>query len=65
MGGDDADNETAATAVAATVVALAIICVALRFYSRHMTGTGFKWDDWLSLLALVGTIASDVLVLVG
>ncbi|KAI1809010.1 hypothetical protein GGS20DRAFT_573962 [Poronia punctata] len=61
---DGNEQDTPATAVGALVAALTVICVALRFYSRHVTGTGYKWDDWLALLALMGTLTCDVLVLV-
>jgi type IV secretory pathway TrbD component len=60
------DNEnTSTTAVGALVIVLAIISVALRFYTRHYTRAGFGWDDWLVLLALIATIATDVMVLYG
>lgn len=56
------NNNNNTTAVGALVVVLAVVSVALRFYSRHSTGTGFGWDDWLILLALIATILADVLV---
>jgi len=60
------DNEnTATTAVGALVIVLAVLSVALRFYTRHFTRAGFGWDDWLILLALIATIATDVLALYG
>jgi hypothetical protein len=60
------DNEnTATTAVGALVIVLAVVSVALRFYTRHFTGAGFGWDDWLILLALICTIATDVVALYG
>lgn len=58
----DSDT-TASTAVGALVIVLAVVSVALRFYTRYFTGAGFKWDDWLILLALATTIVTDVLVL--
>jgi cation transporter-like permease len=60
---DDVDDTTSTTAVGALVIVLAVIFVALRFYARYSTKTGFGWDDWLILLALVATILTDVLVL--
>ena len=60
----DSDT-TATTAVGALVIVLAVVSVALRFYTRHFTRAGLGWDDWLILLALITTIATDVLVLVG
>ncbi|KAI3321063.1 hypothetical protein HD806DRAFT_211358 [Xylariaceae sp. AK1471] len=64
MGDNDGGDEyTASVAVGGLVAALAVISVALRFYSRHITATGFKWDDWLVLLALATTLTSDILVL--
>jgi len=58
-------DTTATTAVGALVIVLAVVSVALRFYTRHFTRAGLGWDDWLILLALITTIATDVLVLVG
>jgi cation transporter-like permease len=60
---EDVDDTTSTTAVGALVIVLAVIFVALRFYARYSTKTGFGWDDWLILLALVATILTDVLVL--
>lgn len=59
-----AENDTT-TVVGALVAALATVSVALRFYARHSTRAGYKWDDWLILLALLTTIATDILVLWG
>ncbi|KAI0119746.1 hypothetical protein F4814DRAFT_413130 [Daldinia grandis] len=56
-------NEDVTTDVGAIVVVLAGIAVGLRFYSRYFTKAGFKWDDWLILVALVATVLTDVLVL--
>ncbi|PQE06685.1 integral membrane protein [Rutstroemia sp. NJR-2017a BBW] len=60
---EDVDDTTSTTAVGALVIVLAVVFVALRFYARYSTKTGFGWDDWLILLALVATILTDVLVL--
>ena len=38
---------------AAVMLALSGGAVALRFYSRRMTGVSLWWDDWIILLALV------------
>ncbi|KAI8628486.1 hypothetical protein F5Y19DRAFT_476469 [Xylariaceae sp. FL1651] len=59
--GNSTDDAT--TAIGALVAVLATLSVVLRFYSRHATGAGLRWDDWLVLLALVATIATDALVL--
>ncbi|KAI1173652.1 integral membrane protein [Nemania sp. FL0916] len=53
---------TAETGVGATIAALVIICVGLRFYSRHHTRAGFKLDDWLILASLLLLIATDAVV---
>jgi hypothetical protein len=45
---------------------ISIVAIALRFWSRMLTGTGGKrtpklwWDDWLAMLALVGAIKSTI-----
>ena len=62
---DNANEATATTAVGALVIVLAVVSVALRFYTRHFTGAGFGWDDWLIMLALIATIVTDILVLCG
>ncbi|KAI1486513.1 hypothetical protein F5X96DRAFT_654715 [Biscogniauxia mediterranea] len=58
MGDDDAT-----TIVGALGAVLALISVALRFYARYSTKVGFGWDDWLVLVALLATIATDIVVL--
>jgi hypothetical protein len=58
-------DEDVTTAIGALVAVLAVISVALRFYSRHVTRTGFKWDDWMILIALAAVIVTDALVLAG
>ncbi|KAI1262867.1 hypothetical protein F5Y18DRAFT_396519 [Xylariaceae sp. FL1019] len=60
----DESNESATTIVGAIVAVIAAISVVLRFYTRHMTTAGLGSDDWLILLALIATIATDVIVLV-
>jgi hypothetical protein len=60
----DGEDDAISTAVGALVAALALIAVALRFYARHTTAAGIKWDDWLILLAFSTTIVADALVLV-
>ncbi|KAI1768873.1 hypothetical protein GGR53DRAFT_476174 [Hypoxylon sp. FL1150] len=54
-------NVDVRTAVGGVVSVLAIIFVALRFYSRHFTQTGYGWDDWMILLALLTIIATIIL----
>ncbi|KAI1380125.1 hypothetical protein F4677DRAFT_405911 [Hypoxylon crocopeplum] len=56
-------DDDATTIVGALGAVLSVLSVALRFYSRHFTKTGFGWDDWLILLALLAIIATDILVL--
>ncbi|OTB08993.1 hypothetical protein M426DRAFT_130333 [Hypoxylon sp. CI-4A] len=56
-------DDDVTTALGALVAVLAVLSVALRFYSRHYTKTGFGWDDWLILLGLLCIIVTDVLVL--
>ena len=58
-------NEDVTTAIGALVAVLAVISVALRFYSRHATRTGIKWDDWMILVSLAAVIITDALVLAG
>lgn len=66
MSTESAAAENNATTIAGAAVAvLAAICVGLRFYTRHWTGAGYRWDDWLILIALSATIATDALVLWG
>ncbi|KAI1412527.1 hypothetical protein F5Y13DRAFT_199776 [Hypoxylon sp. FL1857] len=57
------DDTDTTTAVGAVVAVLAVLCVALRFYARYYTKSGYGWDDWLILLALVAIIVTDILVL--
>ncbi|KAI0006306.1 hypothetical protein F4779DRAFT_633091 [Xylariaceae sp. FL0662B] len=56
-------DATATTAVSGVVIGLAIASVVLRFYTRYSTKAGFRWDDWMILLALVSTIFTGILVL--
>ncbi|KAI0396125.1 hypothetical protein F5Y17DRAFT_473187 [Xylariaceae sp. FL0594] len=56
-------NGDASTIIGALVAVLAVITVALRFYSRHLTKTGCRWDDWTILVALAAVIITDALVL--
>lgn len=35
------------------LAALSSLLVALRFWSRHISGLGVHWDDWLALLTLL------------
>ncbi|KAK2767052.1 hypothetical protein FQN54_006370 [Arachnomyces sp. PD_36] len=60
--------EDRATHVIASVVApaiLAIIAVGLRIWARHLSQAGFKWDDYLIIIALVfstGDCALNILM---
>ncbi|KAI1813952.1 hypothetical protein GGS20DRAFT_442254 [Poronia punctata] len=56
-------NQDVTTAIGAIVAVLAVIAVSLRFYSRHVSRTGFQWDDWMCLVALSAVIVTDALVL--
>ncbi|KAI1177744.1 hypothetical protein F4777DRAFT_191828 [Nemania sp. FL0916] len=51
--------------VSGLVIALAVISVALRFYTRHFTRQGLRWDDWLILAAVVATLATAASLLWG
>ena len=62
---DKSGSITASIAVGAVVIVLAVIFVALRFYMRITTHAGLKWDDWLSLLAVLLIIVIDVILLWG
>ncbi|KAI0384248.1 hypothetical protein F5Y04DRAFT_238961 [Hypomontagnella monticulosa] len=55
----------ATLAVDGVVIVLAVISVALRFYSRKITQSGFGADDWLILAAVITTLATAVLLLWG
>jgi hypothetical protein len=63
--GDPDTGVDVTTAVGAPVAILALIAVVCRFWTRHSTKAGFRWDDWMVVLALLGTIATDILVLWG
>ena len=52
-------------AAGGVVIPLAIICVALRFYTRHITKAGYGWDDWLILCSVVVMIVAAALLLWG
>ncbi len=56
---------TSDTAVRATMAARTIIIVGLRFYTRYYKKAGYKWDDWLILMALIFMLACDIVVSVG
>lgn len=43
----------------------AIIAVVARFYARYSTKAGFRWDDWLILVAIASMIIIDVLAVYG
>lgn len=59
-------NEDLTTAIGALVIALSIVAVVLRFYTRFtIIRTGFDWDDWFVLLALIFLVAAGVCVLIG
>ncbi|KAI1077954.1 hypothetical protein F5B20DRAFT_248573 [Whalleya microplaca] len=58
-------DEDPTTAVGALVAVLSVLAVGLRFYTRYSTEAGFKWDDWLILLALLAMISTDILSLYG
>jgi uncharacterized membrane protein len=64
-GATTGDDGNTTTAVGVLVIVLAVIAVALRYYTRYSTKAGLKWDDWLIMIALLATIATDILVLIG
>lgn len=63
--GDTDSGVDVTTAVGAPVAVLALIAVVLRFWTRYFTRAGFRWDDWMILVALLGTIGTDAMVLAG
>ena len=52
-------------AVSGIVIALAVISVALRFYTRILTKSGLKSDDWWLFAAVVATLITAALLLWG
>lgn len=61
----DSNEHTTAYAVNGLAITLAVISVALRFYTRLFTKSGLKVDDWLILVALITSLVTAVLVLIG
>ncbi|KAI0481177.1 hypothetical protein GGR56DRAFT_629181 [Xylariaceae sp. FL0804] len=51
----------AGTIVGALMALLSILAVSARFYARHIRKSGLSWDDWLILVSLLTTIATDIL----
>lgn len=58
----DADTNTTFGAIMAV---LAILFVGTRFYIRRSKKAGLKLDDWLILVSLLLTIATDILAICG
>jgi hypothetical protein len=52
------DRRPAVLAVGGTFMVLAVIAVALRFWSRRLSGQKIKLDDWSIVLALVAVLFS-------
>ncbi|KAI1412934.1 hypothetical protein F5Y13DRAFT_189735 [Hypoxylon sp. FL1857] len=55
-------KRNATMGVCVLVVVLPVISIALRFYTRIFTRAGLKADDWLILIAVVGTLLCVVLL---
>lgn len=52
-------------AVSGLIIALAVVSVGLRFYTRIFTKSGLKADDWSIFSAVLFTLATAVVTLVG
>ncbi|OTA95111.1 hypothetical protein M434DRAFT_29146 [Hypoxylon sp. CO27-5] len=59
------DDESGSRGASALVIILCVISVALRFYTRTFTRAGLKADDWLILVAVVGTLLTAALLIWG
>ena len=60
------DSESGSTiAVEAFIIALAVVSVALRFYTRISSKAGLWWDDWMIFIAVVSTVITAVVLLIG
>jgi heme/copper-type cytochrome/quinol oxidase subunit 4 len=59
------EESNATLAVSGLVIALAVVSVGLRFYTRIFTKSGLKADDWSILSAVLFTLATAAVTLVG
>jgi hypothetical protein len=58
-------ESNATLAVSGLVIALAVVSVGLRFYTRIFTKSGLKADDWSIFSAVLFTLATAAVTLVG
>ena len=56
---------TSTIVIEGLIIALAVVFVVLRFYVRITTKAGLGWDDWLILAAVVATLITAIILLVG
>ena len=57
-------NGPAIIATAIVFTLLAVAAVALRFFSKRIAGSIYRWDDWLLLIALIIYVTTEVLVII-
>lgn len=48
-----AETPAAMYGIATSMTILALVAIALRFYARYIKKTGYSWDDWMILPAMV------------
>ncbi|KAL8832109.1 MAG: hypothetical protein Q9191_000466 [Dirinaria sp. TL-2023a] len=60
-----AETPAAMYGIATSMTILALVAIALRFYARHIKKTGYSWDDWMILPAMLFTIATAICMFVG
>jgi hypothetical protein len=48
-----ANDRNGIIAMTVLFTVIVIVAVSLRFYARQITRSGFGWDDWTALTALV------------
>ena len=58
-------SSTTTLAASGLLIGLAVITVAFRFYVRRSTKAGLKWDDWLTLAAVIITLVTAGLLVWG
>lgn len=59
------EDSNVTLAVSGLIIALAVVSVGLRFYTRILTKSGLKADDWSILAAVLFTLAAAAVTLEG
>lgn len=59
------DDEDTVTVVGIVLMVVDILTVVGRFYSRWYTKSGFGWDDWTILIALLLSLLAGILTIYG